>query len=432
MVRAQLTVLGVLALGCSTASVTEIVVVADTDLSVPADVDAIRISVTDALGNTQEGLADLAGGAPRPVTLGLVSQSGEGTLEVVVIGERDEIEIVRRTARVRFERGRTLALRMDLWQRCVAVLCGAERACGDAGCRPMDVDPAELTEWNGTPPPPPDAAPEADAGPDAGMHVDAGHEIDAARPVDAAWPTDSAVRMDTGSPVDGAVPVDAYAAEDAPDIDAAWPDAWIAECGADAECDDGWTCTADACELGRCTHVTRDTACDDGVACTSERCDAVLGCVYEASDAACDDGIPCTTNTCDRLMGCVSVPVHATCGGGSYCDATGGCTVAPTFTDIYAIVSARCAPCHTTATTRGGRLDMATQAVAYASLVGVTATCGAGVNTRVVPGDSSHSLLWRKVAGVDLCGVRMPRMQTPLDDADIAQIAHWIEAGALE
>jgi hypothetical protein len=441
VVRAQLTVLGLLALGCSTTSVTEIVVVADTDLAVPEGIDTLRISVTDyERGVIQEGAADLAAGAPRPVTLGLVSSSGEGVVEVVVIGEREGIEILRRTGRVTFERGRTLALRMDLWARCVAQLCGAERACGDAGCRPIEIDSAELSEWTGTPPSAPDAS-EMDGGiADAETpHGDAS-SVDAARTFDGhgqfsdAARTDAAELEDASGPESDAAGSDGASTIDASEaIDAAWPDAWVAECGSDAECDDGWTCTADVCASGRCTHATRDTACDDGIACTSERCDAALGCVYVTSDAACDDGVSCTTNTCDRLLGCVSTPVHSACSTGSYCDAATDCTVASSFTEIYAnIISMRCSPCHITNLPRSGTLDMGTEPIAYASLVGTVARCGAGANTRVVPGDSSHSLLWRKVAGVDLCGVRMPRMLAPLDDAQIAQIAHWIEAGAVE
>jgi hypothetical protein len=417
-------VVALLALGCAP-SLTEIVVVADTDLAVPGVIDAIRISAADARGNEQEGLADLRGGAPRPVTLGLVSRGGEGSLEVVVIGERGGIEILRRTARVSFVRGRTLALRMDLWERCVAELCGADRACGDAGCRSVDVAASELVEWTGTPPPAPDAAAEIDGG------LDAAHVGDASHPHDA-WAGLDAWRADTGE--DARSVLDASEDEDGGSFvpDAWLDDAWVAECASDTECDDGWSCTADACTLGRCTHDARDAACDDGIACTSERCDATAGCVYTASDAACDDGVSCTTNTCDRLLGCVTTPSHASCASGSYCDGTTGCTVAPTFTDIYTnIISVRCAPCHITQVPRSGTLDMGSQSVAHVSLVGTVARCGAGVNTRVIPGDSPHSLLWRKVAGVDLCGVRMPRMLAPLDDAQIAQIAHWIDSGAL-
>jgi hypothetical protein len=303
----------------------------------------------------------------------------------------------------------------------------------------MDVDPSELVEWTGAPPPVADAS-ASDAGLDArAWPSDGSHALDAHASMDTgtdapatydAFALDDAFgTLDAGegddasaTPDDASVPPDAWTA----------PDAWIAECAGAAECDDGFACTEDTCDLGRCVHAPRDAACDDGIACTTERCDTALGCVYDASDAACDDGVSCTTNTCDRLFGCVATPVHASCASGSYCDLATGCTTGPTFTDIYSgIVSVRCSPCHVTTTPRSGTLDMGAQDVAYTSLVGTVARCGAGVNTRVIPGDSAHSLLWRKVAGVDLCGVRMPRMLAPLDDAQIATIAHWIDSGAL-
>jgi hypothetical protein len=78
-------------------------------------------------------------------------------------------------------------------------------------------------------------------------------------------------------------------------------------------------------------------------------------------------------------------------------------------------------------------LDMSTRELAYSSLIDVTAACGMGANTRVLPRDSTRSLLWRKVAGVDLCGSRMPRgMVAPLDDVQITMIARWIQGGAVE
>ncbi|MDQ3036561.1 MAG: hypothetical protein M3Y87_29475 [Myxococcota bacterium] len=405
--------LGLLAIaGCEAAPLTEIVVVADTDLRVPSELDAIRISVTDEQGREQEALAALGAGAPRPVTLGLVSSGGEGLLEIVVVGERGGIEILRRTARVAFARGRTLALRADLWSRCAGELCGAERTCGDAGCRAVDVAADELEDWTGAPPPVRDAGIGGDASFDGGRPSDAGIRVDAS----------DASSRDAGAG-DAEVAPDAYVV-----------DAFVPECAVDEDCADEWTCTLETCDGGRCTRVSRDEACDDGIACTTERCDAIAGCVYEAIDTACDDAIPCTTDVCDRLIGCRNRPDHVMCEPGSYCDTATGCSAGPTFTEIYtSIIQVRCGPCHTTAATRGGMLDLSTQALAYAGLVGVTAVCGAGANTRVMPGDASSSLLWRKVAGVDLCGSRMPRgMVAPLDEAQVALIAQWISAGALE
>jgi hypothetical protein len=333
-------------------------------------------------------VADVGGGAARPVVLGLVSRHGDGLLDVTVIGELGGNEVLRRSASLAFARGRVVELRLDLRRRCLGTTCAVDETCGDDGCRPAAVAPVELVDWSGS----------VDAN-DASEDEDAGTEPgDAATPIDAIAPTDDA----PGS-----------------------------ECSTAAECDDGWTCTEDRCDAGRCAHIGRDAACDDGIACTSDRCDVDQGCLYVAIDSLCDDGVTCTHDVCDRLMGCRSAPMTATCSAGSYCDPSADCVAAPRFTDIYgAIISMRCGPCHLTTSPRAGNLDMGTEALARASLIGVVATCGGGVNTRVIRGDATHSLLWRKVAGVDLCGARMPRLLTPLADAQIADIQHWIEAGA--
>lgn len=391
----------VLLLSCGHEPITEVIVIVDTDLSVPSELDSIRITVTHDDGASGEALADLAASAPRPAILGLVSRAGEGVLDVVAVGEHGGREIVRRTARVAFVRGHVVALRMDLWMRCVSRACEAAETCGDSGCRSIEILPEELTEWSSTG----DTALESDAGPDSSS-MDASSD---AGPVDAR-PSDAWARADDGP-----------------------PDAVGSECRSSPECDDGWTCTQDRCTGGRCVFEARDSACDDGLACTVDRCDLVEGCVYVTDDTACSDGIDCTLDDCDRLAGCRSVPRHDSCASGLYCDGATGCAIAPSFTEVYtSIVQVRCTPCHITATPRSGGLDMSTEAAAYASLIGVTATCGGGINTRVLPRDSVHSLLWRKVAGVDLCGARMPRLLTPLDDAQITLIERWINGGALE
>jgi hypothetical protein len=399
-------------LGCDVEPVTEIVIVVDTDLDVPAAVDAIRITVSDADETMQEATADLAAGAPRPVTLGLVSSTGTGTLEVVAAGEREGVEIIRRTARVSFVTGRTLVYRMDLWSRCMGVLCGAERSCGDAGCRSHDVDPAELVDWNGAPPGPPDATAEPDAGVDDGGRFDSGAAeagIGDADVLDAPGETD-AFMPDTGPP-DTGPPVG---------------------CSAASECDDGRTCTLDECTDRICVHTPRDTACDDGIPCTTDRCDIASGCQYVADDGMCDDGIECMIDRCDRLYGCMATPSDAVCGAGGTCSAT-GCVGPPRFGEVYTtIIAPRCGPCHITDSPPAGMLPMGNESIAYTSMVGVVARCGGGANTLVIPGDAARSLLWRKVSDVDLCGQRMPRMDESLSASEIDLIARWINGGALE
>ncbi len=71
------------------------------------------------------------------------------------------------------------------------------------------------------------------------------------------------------------------------------------------DCDDGFLCTADACDPTQgCVHVPDDALCDDGVACTVDTCAVDAGCVHTpAPDTAalCDDGDACTADVCAKL-----------------------------------------------------------------------------------------------------------------------------------
>lgn len=345
---------------------TEIVVVTDTDLSVPAELDGVRFVVVGPNGDEKTALADLDG--ERPVTLGLLHGGGAlGPLDVTVVGERSGAEVLRRRARTGFVEGETLMLRMDLLARCTGASCPAEQSCGETGCASVEIDPASLPPWSGNPPP-------LEPGGDAGPLPDGGPGPSDAGP-------DAAAR-DAGR--DGSTEPDA---------------------GCGGGCDDGVECTVDECVDGACVNTTDATACDDG--------------------------IPCTTDACDAVTGCSSTGDNRACPAGQLCDTLSGCVLGPTFTDVYAVISAQCSPCHTGGGMFSGDLNMSTQALAHADLVGVTATCGSG-NVRVIPYDSRSSLLWRKVAAVDLCGARMPNGRTGLPMAQIDLIRDWIEAGAAD
>lgn len=104
-----------------------------------------------------------------------------------------------------------------------------------------------------------------------------------------------------------------------------------------------------------------------------------------------------------------------------------------TFTQVYAIIKAKCGTCHTGGSPSGS-LGMATQADAYKNLVGVKAAAGgacSGGMTRVVKGNAANSLLVDKVEPSPTCGSRMPRGGAPfLSDTEIATIRNWINAGA--
>ncbi len=100
------------------------------------------------------------------------------------------------------------------------------------------------------------------------------------------------------------------------------------------------------------------------------------------------------------------------------------------FDEVYkATMKNQCDPCHT-AIDSGG-LDLQSADVAFGELVGQksqTEDCEG--RDLVVPGNPEESLLYQKVAEVNLCGPAMP-MTEPLTAEEIALIRDWIAGGAL-
>ena len=80
--------------------------------------------------------------------------------------------------------------------------------------------------------------------------------------------------------------------------------AGVCKAGQAVDCDDGNVCTADSCAPGAgCLHVATEVACDDGNACTSGDHCAEGKCEYGAV-VVCDDSNICTTDSCDPAGGC--------------------------------------------------------------------------------------------------------------------------------
>jgi hypothetical protein len=107
-----------------------------------------------------------------------------------------------------------------------------------------------------------------------------------------------------------------------------------------------------------------------------------------------------------------------------------------TFTEVYAVLQA-CSNCHiyqAPGFEQGGQLTFEFQSVSYDLLVGIPASgvaCGSSGETRVIPGDSSHSLLYQKISeSKPSCGSQMPVHAQPLGSSDVALIARWIDEGA--
>ena len=112
----------------------------------------------------------------------------------------------------------------------------------------------------------------------------------------------------------------------------------------------------------------------------------------------------------------------------------GDAGVDPTFTNVYGIIiNGTCNGCHG-AVMPSGKLNMSTQAAAYASLVNVASAgpaCAVKAEPRVLPNDHANSLIWNKVNGTQNCGSRMPLGGGALSQEKVNLVAEWIDNGAL-
>lgn len=184
-----------LLLSCSsTDPLTELIVVVDTDMSVPAVVDSVRISVDSSAidGGSSSRTLDLRD--DRPATLGLVHRGGPlGPLHIEVVGLQNESTFITRTAEVSFVAKRVRALRMNLLTSCLGVECPDGETCGDSGfCRNETVSADELESWTG------DLEPmdaditdgDADSDADADMDADIDDIVDADLDADECVPAD--------------------------------------------------------------------------------------------------------------------------------------------------------------------------------------------------------------------------------------------------
>lgn len=135
--------------GCGGDETTAIVVSVDTDLSVPSEIDAIRMDVVGPDGRERFGLADLTQ-AELPVAIGIVHQRGPlSTLEVTIVGLVGNTVQVTRTGRTAFVSEQQKLMVLDLRRACVSVACDSGQTCVDGRCVTDTIDPAVLAPWVG-------------------------------------------------------------------------------------------------------------------------------------------------------------------------------------------------------------------------------------------------------------------------------------------
>jgi len=99
------------------------------------------------------------------------------------------------------------------------------------------------------------------------------------------------------------------------------------------------------------------------------------------------------------------------------------CAVPP---NVYAVLAAKCSPCHTTGSSGG--LSLATPEIAYERLVGQRSSAAACSARRLVsPRDPESSYLIAKLRGEpEICGTPMPRGRPALPEEELVLIEDWI------
>ena len=137
--------------GCNARPLTQLVVVTESSLNVPSELDQIEIDVTSPSGVMGYRMAAIASVANLPATLGVVHRDGPlGPVHIRVRGLARDMVIVTREADVTLQEGRTLRLDLPLDASCRGVVCPADQSCAAGACRTLTIAPSELVDFNGT------------------------------------------------------------------------------------------------------------------------------------------------------------------------------------------------------------------------------------------------------------------------------------------
>lgn len=333
----------VFAAACAADS-TELVVVVNSDLRVPAELDEVAIGVEGPSGVRQEDAVTLATADGPALPLILYLEPRGNTLAPVTItatGRRSGGDVVTASIRTGFLRGRSLLVRLDLHGSCVGVVCAAGESCRSGACVSADVPAEELPPWRGDagePEPEPDAGAARDGAPPCpGSNTPRTFYADADRDGFGDRASDlSACEAPSGY------------VEDSTDCDdgdgAAHPGATEACGGADEDCDtmvdEGFECAAgdsractsecgtmgaEVCTAGTCTWGT----------CTppAESCNGV----DDDCNRLADDGVPGCGDTCSMPIPVTASILFAgtTCGAPD--DADLACGQPATPDDVYVV-----------------------------------------------------------------------------------------------
>ena len=331
---APLTIASLLALAGCHASVTEVVVVVDTDLSLPAQAETFELEVkSPRVGTTQvfgapvrvaDGGPTVANGAlPRfPATIGLVPRDDRGyepfdvtaTLLHTAPGGPSEIVVQRSATGVEFVRGETRTLFLSLLQACACAgtSCPAAGACGDLTSPTLSpFDPGHLPRVTSS-----DGGASSDGAADA--HADVAPERDGAIDdrVEARGDAHADANVDHE---EEAAPEDAVTTDGqkdaAPETPTLFPQGHV--CGAASDCQDRFcvdgVCCENQCACGTCGGATPGrcvpaaAGTDPHDVCLLYTCDGNGACATTCSETfgSCDGACKPGVGVCNGIGNCI-------------------------------------------------------------------------------------------------------------------------------
>jgi hypothetical protein len=335
--RAVLATALLAAVGCHD-PVTEIVLVIDTDVAIPAEANSLEIEIGTPPGvlRSDYSFDGAAAGTKFPATLGLVpgDAAGYGPFDLTATLTRGQVAgpttlVVRRKVfGLRFVRGQTRALFLSLGRACACEGTSCPQAltpaCADLTAPALaPFDPAHLphlTKTDGGATPPPDAGADVSVPPD-------GAGTDAA--------PDRAADLAREAAPDAVADV---ASADVRDAAPEAPPAKLARghvCAGGDQCLDGFcvdgVCCESACTCGTCGGAT------PGRCAPAALGDDPHG---DCGSFVCDGAGKCVT-TCPEGFGACSTA----CKVGSHCDGAGACVPSTTDVELHCIPgSCMCKP----------------------------------------------------------------------------------------
>jgi hypothetical protein len=143
-------------LGCSADPLTELVVVINSDMAVPAEFDGFRVVVKshdeEVSTDRHYFVGETSGKVRLPADFGIIPRGGDASRRVTVevSATTSGAALFSTRAITGFVEGKTLRLDMFLAKRCLweAAKCESNETCRVEGCVPEEVDPGSLPEFD--------------------------------------------------------------------------------------------------------------------------------------------------------------------------------------------------------------------------------------------------------------------------------------------